>query len=266
MLLHKLKIASVIILSLGTFVVSAGVLYRVASADSRRDPGPLANEAQAPSSPPNSEKAFGKASQAVDPLANQSGGPPPFPNPFAKMKNVVHVNTDPSNPIPVLSSGSVMVVESADGTGWEAMEKGRVDPKGPFGVWKKLTLPVGIKATPVMAESTVAMVYQGKQIEEVAVFAGQVTGWSTQRLRKPVQDDLVPVVGPHYALYQAGNDLYAFSSAAGRWDVLGLPERAKPRIDVMQSEIMVLHDNILYVFDPVIGRWSKGIAIKLPKK
>ena len=121
-----------------------------------------------------------------------------------------------------------MVVESADGTGWEAMEQGQVgDPQSTAGVWKKLTVPPGIKATPIMAESTIALVYQGKQIEEVAAFAGQIRGWSTQRLRKPVQDDLVPIVGPHYALYQAGNDLYAFSSAAGGWDVLSLPEGAK---------------------------------------
>jgi hypothetical protein len=248
-------------------VVGAGVLYRVASADSKRDSAPLANEAQVPTGPPAAEKALGKASQAVDPLANQAGGPAPITNPFAALKNVVHLNTDPSNRIPVLNSGSVMVVESADGTGWQAMEKGQgADPKGPFGVWKKLTLPVGIKATPVMAESTVAMVYRGKQIEEVAAFAGQIRGWSTQRLIKPVHDDLVPIVEPHYALYQAGNDLYAFSSAAGRWDVLGLPEGAKLRIDVMQDEVMVLQDNILYFFDPVIGKWSKGVAIKLPKK
>ena len=35
MLMHKLKIASVMILSLGTFVVGAGALFRVASADGR---------------------------------------------------------------------------------------------------------------------------------------------------------------------------------------------------------------------------------------
>jgi RNA polymerase sigma factor (sigma-70 family) len=265
MLMHKLKIASVMVLSLGTFAVGAGVLYRVASADSKRDSGPLAEEAQAPLSPPTPEKAFGKASQAVDPLANQSGGPPPIMNPFSRMKNVVHLNTDRSNPIPVLTSGSIMVVESADGTGWEAMERGQGDRFQTDTVWKKLTVPPGIKATPVVAESTLALVYQGKQIEEVAAFAGQIAGWSTQRLRKPVQDDLVPIVGPHFALYQAGNDLYAFSSAMGRWDVLSLPEGAKLRIDV-GPDIMVLQDNILYVFNIVTGKWSKGVAIKLPNK
>jgi hypothetical protein len=160
-----------------------------------------------------------------------------------------------------------MIVESADGTGWEAMEKGQAgDPQSTAVVWKKLTVPAGIKATPIVAESTIALAYRGKQIEEVAAFAGQIRGWSTQRLRKPVQDDLVPIVGPHYALYQAGNDLYAFSDATGRWDVLSLPEGERIKIDVMQPDVMVLRGNILYVFDATIGKWSKGVAIKLPKK
>ncbi len=267
MLMHKLKIACVMILSLGTFVVGAGVLYRVTSADAQQPPGNHANEEKVPTSPPAAEKTAGKTALAEDPIARQAGGFPPITNPFAGMKNVVRENVDRSNPIPVWRSGSVMVVESADGTGWEAMEKGRgADPQGTVGVWKKLIVPAGIKATPVMTELTVAMVYQGKQIEEVAAFAGQIAGWSTQCLSKPVQDDLVPIVGPHYALYQVGNDLYAFSSATGGWDVLSLPGVAKPRIDVTQPEVMVLQDNILYVFDPVIGKWSKGVAIKLPKK
>jgi hypothetical protein len=267
MLLHKLKIASLIILSLGTFAVGAGTLYRVASADSKRPPGRIANEAQVPTSSPAAEKAAGKTAPAEDPFARQAGGFPPIANPFAGMKNVVRANADRSNPIPVLRSGSVMVVESADGTGWEAMEQAQAgDPQSTAGVWKKLTVPPGIKATPLISESTVALVYQGKQIDEVAAFAGQFRGWSTQRLRKPVHDDLIPIIGPHYALYQANNDLYAFSSAAGAWDVLSLPEGAKVKIELGQSEIMVLQDNILYVFNIVTGKWSKGVAIKLPKK
>ena len=38
---------------------------------------------------------------------------------------------------------------------------------------------------------------------------------STQMLLKPVEDEINPVIGPGYALYQAGNDFYAFSSTEG---------------------------------------------------
>ena len=72
MLMHKLKIASVMILSLGTFVVGAGVLYRVASADAQRPAWTRANEAQVPISPPAAEKAAGKTSLAENPLARQA--------------------------------------------------------------------------------------------------------------------------------------------------------------------------------------------------
>jgi hypothetical protein len=47
---------------------------------------------------------------------------------------------------------------------------------------------------------------------------------------------------------------------------VSLPEGAKPKIDVMQPEIMVLHDNILHVFDISTGKWSQGVAIKLREK
>jgi hypothetical protein len=270
MLIHKLKIASLMILSLGTFAVGAGILYRVASADSQRAPKVDAKGSPELSNPPAPDKTFGKTSPIANPLARQVGGPPPFANPFAGMKNVVHVNTDRRDPIPVLKSGSVMVVESADGTGWEAMERAQPgDPQTTAGVWKKLTLPAGIKATPLISESTIALVYQGKQIEEVAAFSAQRRAWATQRLRKPVQDDLVPLIGPTYALYQAGNDFYAFSDSTGRWDVLSLPEGAKVKIDDSRSDssdIMVLQGHTLYVFDTAFGKWSKGVAIKLPKK
>ena len=176
MLMHKLKIASVMILCLGTFAVGAGVLYRVASADGQAPPESRANDATEQSSPQDADKALGKASPAVNPLGGQLGAAPQFPNPFAGMKNVVHVNTDRRDPIPVLRSGSVFVVESADGTGWEAMERGQGDPFRTDTVWKKLTVPPGIKATPIMSESTIALVYPGKQIEEVAAFAGRSRG------------------------------------------------------------------------------------------
>jgi RNA polymerase sigma factor (sigma-70 family) len=267
MLMHKLKIASLFIFSLGTLVLGAGALYRAASADAPRAPRIDGKESQAPTSPLADQTAPGQTPRALDPLARPGVGLPPITYPFAGMKNVVHANTDPGNPIPVLRSGYVMVVESADGTGWEAMERAQAgDPQSTAGDWKKITVPVGIKATPIMSDSTVAFVYQGKQIEEIAAFAGQIKGWSTQRLRKPVQDDLVPIVGPHFALYQAGNDLYAYSDAVGGWDVLSLPESAKPKIDVMGPDLMVLQDNILYVFNIVTGKWSKGVAIKLRKK
>ena len=81
-----------------------------------------------------------------------------------------------------------------------------------------------------------------------------------------MKDDLVPVVSDGYALYQAGNDLYAFSTSDGRWDVLSLSGAEKPKVDLYGGDIMVLQGNKLYVFDVLVGKWSEGVAIKLPTK
>ena len=48
--------------------------------------------------------------------------------------------------------------------------------------------------------------------------------------------------------------------------MLSLPEGAKAKIEPSQPDIMVLQDNILYVFNVSTGKWTKGVAIKLPKK
>ena len=47
---------------------------------------------------------------------------------------------------------------------------------------------------------------------------------------------------------------------------LAFPKGRKPRSTSVQPDIMVLQGNILYVFDTATGKWSKGVAIKLPKK
>jgi hypothetical protein len=47
---------------------------------------------------------------------------------------------------------------------------------------------------------------------------------------------------------------------------LSLPGGEKPKVDLSGGEIMVLQGNTLYVFDALVGKWSVGIAIKLPAR
>ena len=131
-----------------------------------------------------------------------------------------------------MRNSNVMIVETADGTGWAAMAKGLVGSNSRSGKWEwsELRHPPGIRPRPIMSGDTIALLYKGKQIDEVSVFSGKTAKWSTQRLREPVKDDLVPVVSDGCALYQAGNDLYAFSTSEGRWDVLSLRSGEKPKV------------------------------------
>ena len=63
---------------------------------------------------------------------------------------------------------------------------------------------------------------KGKTIDHVAAFSPYTGEWSMQHLLKPVEEEINPVVGPGSALYQAGNDFYAFSARRGTWGVLHL--------------------------------------------
>lgn len=248
MFLTKLKNVVILMLCLGTMSGGVFAISGRTSADGQK----------APDQPRDTQ---GSVSNVV----TQRPIPGPFdPNPFAGMKNVV--STDPKKPIPVMRNGNVMLVETADGKSWAAMAKGLVGSNSKSGKWEwnELRHPAGIRPRPVISGDTVAFLYQGSLIEEVAAFSAKTAKWSTQRLRKPVKDDLVPVIADGCALYQSGNDLYAFSTSSGRWDVLSLPGAEKPQVDLSGSDIMALQGNKLYVFDVLVGRWPEGVAIKLP--
>jgi hypothetical protein len=100
----------------------------------------------------------------------------------------------------------------------------------------------------------------------VAAFSARKGVWSEIKLVKPVEDDFCPAFGPGCALYQAGNVFYAFSIAYGAWDVLQLTGAEKARARLSENNIQVLQGNMLYIFNLRQGRWSKGVAIKLPPK
>src|SRR5689334_3357222 len=111
--------------------------------------------------------------------------------------------------------------------------------------WSEVRHPAGIRPGPILSGDTITFRYKGKQIEEVSAFSGKTARWTTQRLRVPVKDDLVPVVTGGFVLYQAGRDLYAFSTLAGRWDVLSPPGGKKPKADLSVGDVVVLHGNTL---------------------
>ncbi len=167
--------------------------------------------------------------------------------------------TDAFHPLPVFRSTSILVVESPDRTALEAMSLEIDRP-----VWRRLPFPPEIKAVPLLNQDTVALWLKGKTIDHVAAFSVHMGVWSKHHLLKPVEEELTPVIIPGGALYQAGNDFYAFSSLQGKWGVLSLEGNEESRVSWSSSDIEVLQGNKLYVFSLKNGEWSKGVAIYIP--
>ncbi len=127
--------------------------------------------------------------------------------------------------------------------------------------WQRLSLPPEITAQPVLTNDVAALVMKGKAIDHVAAFSMYTGEWSPQHLLKPVEGEISPIIGPGCALYQAGNDFYAFSARPGKWGVLHLEGDAKATGMISTHDISVYQGNKLYVFNLKHGQWSKGVAV-----
>jgi RNA polymerase sigma factor (sigma-70 family) len=155
-----------------------------------------------------------------------------------------------------IKSTSIILALSADKTAWEAMSL-----EGEDASWQRLSLPPGITAAPILANDVAALTLKGKSIDHVAAFSMYTGTWRKQHLLKPVAEKLALIIGPGCALYQAGNDFYAFSARPGKWGVLHLEGDAKSRGMLSTHDISVVQGNTLYVFNLKHGEWSKGVAI-----
>jgi RNA polymerase sigma factor (sigma-70 family) len=244
MLLHKLKTVGLVLLVVGG--VSGGAL-----AWARR----------------SSESPIQTSQNKITPVTQPPGaGAAPAADPFSVpaptfVKNAPTL-ADYGDPIPVFGTGSILLVETQDG---KALEARSVDSEDV--AWQKLVIPPGLRVTPIAGEDTLALLYKGESINQVAAFSAYTGEWSTVQLVEPVRETIAPVLGPGSALYQAGNVFYAFSSQKGAWDVLHLPAGQnpdeKPRSSLSPKYISVQHGNRLYVFSLKHGKWSKGATMKL---
>jgi RNA polymerase sigma factor (sigma-70 family) len=160
----------------------------------------------------------------------------------------------------LFQTGSILVVDSPDGT---ALEAKSVDVAGES--WRRFPIPNGLKVSPIGSDDIVALAYQGKTIDQLAVFSAYRGEWSVVKLVQPIQERIVPVVGRGCALYAAGGVFYAFSAQTGAWDILHLPadEKAKTEVSVGPKYILVRQGNRLYVFSLKQGKWSLGVEMKM---
>jgi RNA polymerase sigma factor (sigma-70 family) len=164
------------------------------------------------------------------------------------------------DPIPVRRSQSILVIESPDGKGVAAISTEFEHFEN--NDWKRYEFPTGQTATPIMSNDVLALMMKGETVTEVAAFSAMTGEWKTQRLLNPIKQQIVPVVGLGCALFQEGNNFYAFSAQKGLWDVLSLQGGEKPRASLSGTDIMVQQGNLIFVFPYKLAKWLNGISAK----
>jgi RNA polymerase sigma factor (sigma-70 family) len=245
MLLHKIKLVSVALVAVGA--ASGGLVWALRASHAANPPAPL-QAAEKPAQPPG------------DRFAGEGLGRPmekPAPRPGLPGKNAPNL-TDIGNPFPIFRSSAILVAESPDRRSIQAMSL-----EADEATWDKLTLPSGVTGTAYMGDDTLVLLLRGKKIDRVAAFSKYLGKWRTQQLATPAEEELTPYVMPGGAVYQVGNDIYAFSAATGTWGVLRLDGEEKPRVSASPKDIEVLQGNKLYVFSLKHGSFSPGIEVNL---
>jgi hypothetical protein len=172
---------------------------------------------------------------------------------------------DAFHPMPLFRSADIIVVESPDRTTIQAMSLELVDHAGDAAAWDKFTLPQGVTASALMSGDTVALHFTGKTIDRIAAFSRHTGQWKDQRLLKPAEEQLSPLISQGGAVYQVGNDVYAYSSRRGTWGVLHLEGGEKPRVTLYANDISAMQGNRLYVFSLNHGNWSPGVEVNLER-
>ena len=222
MLLNKIKMTALIVLLVGGMTAGVGVWGIQAShATTRPDqageqapPADLPKVVAKDAGPPQSVDSASKpATKAFVPSSSETAPGMDVSFPVVRMKNSPNIGS--RRAMASIRTESMVLVESPDRTAWEALSL-EIEHPG----WSKVELPRGTTAQPIAGSDIAALMIKGKTIDHVAAFSPYTGNWSRQHLLTPVEEEINPLVGPGSALYQAGNDFYAFSAQPGN---LGRP-------------------------------------------
>jgi RNA polymerase sigma factor (sigma-70 family) len=159
-----------------------------------------------------------------------------------------------------LPGGSPVQTAPKAGLAAKTTARGGVNSRGAV----RGTLAFGkAQSFPIIGSELLALAYRGKAIVQLAAYSAATGEWSTIKLAKPVEGPVNPTVGINCAIYEIGNDVYAFSGDKGAWDVLRLPENesAKPISSLSQHFITVTQGTRLYVFSVKQGKWAEGVEL-----
>jgi RNA polymerase sigma factor (sigma-70 family) len=116
---------------------------------------------------------------------------------------------------------------------------------------------------PQPGNTLVAPSFQGSSLTQLAVFDSTHFRWSVQDLVEPSdKKSAQPYFKGNVAIYVLGRKIYAYSTQAGRWDVLtlekpfgnGMMAGQQPLVD--HDSAAVSQDGRLHVFTAKLGRWQ----------
>jgi RNA polymerase sigma factor (sigma-70 family) len=124
------------------------------------------------------------------------------------------------------------------------------------GEWTSYDVPKGMDVVPAASPGVVALMGIGDEIGQIATYTPYAGQWFPIDLKEPAKGRATPILGPNQAVYSIGRRVYAFSAQARAWDVLELPEGAKPVPIVYLSRATVEHDDHLYIFSLRTGKWT----------
>ncbi len=258
MLLNKIKMAALVVLLVGGVTGGAGIwgiqasqaTNRADQADKLNPPKDIGKVADPSQSAESSSKLAGKA---FVPAAQGNGPGMGLSFPARRLKN--SPNIDPRKVRTWIRTSTMVLVQSADRTAWQGMslEFDRYRPQ-----WSTIRLLPGTTAQPLAGDDVAALMIKGKTIPSVAAFSPYLGRWFEQKLRQPVDEEINPAIGPGWALYQAGNDFYAFSSRKGGWSVLHLDGKEPASVSTSPQDIEVMQGNRLLRVRPQAGRVVRG--------
>jgi hypothetical protein len=75
-------------------------------------------------------------------------------------------------------------------------------------------------------------------------------------LKEAGKKQATPIVANGLAVYAIGHHVYGFSASTRAWDVLTLPEDAKPAVITTSNRATVEYGDIVYLFNGKSGKWT----------
>jgi RNA polymerase sigma factor (sigma-70 family) len=124
------------------------------------------------------------------------------------------------------------------------------------GAWTSYEVPKGVEVTPIAGPGVLALMVTGDEIGQIAAFAPSEGRWFPIDLKEPAKGRAAPIVSSGQAVYSIGRRVYAFSAMTRSWDVLELPEGAKPNPTLFLNRTTVEHDDHISIFSVKSGKWA----------
>ncbi len=124
------------------------------------------------------------------------------------------------------------------------------------GEWTSYQVPQALDVSPIFSRTLVALYFKGDSINQIATYIPQLGQWYPIDLKEPAKGNATPIVNTNLAVYALGRRVYGFSTAAHGWDILELPEGAKPGVVTTSNTATVEHGDTVYLFNASRGKWT----------